>query len=267
MTATRGEDVAQPVDDLRIAGLVPFSTVDWPGKIAASVFLQGCPWKCPYCHNREILDPRVPGQIPWAQVEELLSKRRGLLDGLVFSGGEALMQASDHRGVSALEDALRRVHSLGFKTGLHTAGAYPERLRHLLDQGLLDWVGLDVKALPSEYEMVTGSPIASARVEASLESLVSHPEVDSEVRLTLWPPLGASSTSSTIRAEHMLQYAERVAKWSLVRGARNFALQRYRVPPGVRDEDYPGGDPGPNWDEEVALGRLQTLGFDTVSIR
>ena len=68
------------------------STVDWPGKFAASLFLQGCPWVCPYCHNSAIIDPRIPGVVAWSALEDLLARRRGLLDGVVFSGGEATRQ-------------------------------------------------------------------------------------------------------------------------------------------------------------------------------
>ena len=129
-------------DDLQIAGLVPMSTVDWPGKFVASVFCQGCPWECAYCQNCAILDPRIPGVVAWDALERLLARRHDLLDGVVFSGGEATRQL-------ALIPAMRRVRDLGFAVGLHTAGAYPARLRTLLEEGLVDWVGLDIKALPA----------------------------------------------------------------------------------------------------------------------
>ena len=112
-------------DDLQIAGLVPMSTVDWPGKFVASLFLQGCPWACPYCHNSAIIDPRIPGVVAWSALEDLLARRRGLLDGVVFSGGEATRQI-------VLGAAMARVRELGFGVGLHTAGPYPRRLEELL---------------------------------------------------------------------------------------------------------------------------------------
>ncbi|MBS6934822.1 MAG: anaerobic ribonucleoside-triphosphate reductase activating protein, partial [Actinomyces graevenitzii] len=133
---------------LQIAGLVPLSTVDWPGKLAASIFLQGCPWRCVYCQNHEILDPRTPGSVPWSQVVELLQRRRGLLDGLVFSGGEATRQPG-------LLSAAQEVKALGFAVGLHTAGIYPGNLARLLAADAVDWVGLDIKALPGpDYQQV-----------------------------------------------------------------------------------------------------------------
>ena len=104
---------------LLIGGLLPFTTIDYPGCLAAVLFCQGCPWRCVYCQNHEILDPRTPGSVPWSQVVELLQRRRGLLDGLVFSGGEATRQPG-------LLSAAQEVKALGFAVGLHTAGIYPD---------------------------------------------------------------------------------------------------------------------------------------------
>ena len=126
--------------DLQIAGLTPMSSVDWPGKFVATVFAQGCPWACRYCHNQAIIDPKIPGVVSWESVEELLGRRRGLLDGVVFSGGEATRQL-------AVLPAMQRVRELGFEVGLHTAGPYPARLREILRTGLVDRVGIDIKAI------------------------------------------------------------------------------------------------------------------------
>ena len=104
---------------LVVAGLTPLSSCDWPGQLVATAFLQGCPWRCTYCHNAAILDPRAPGTVPWRDVLDLLARRHGLLDGLVFSGGEPTRQArpvpTAARGACA-----------GFGVGLHTVGHVPE---------------------------------------------------------------------------------------------------------------------------------------------
>lgn len=149
-------------DSLAIAGLVPLSTVDWPGKLAAVVFLQGCPLACPYCQNEAILDPKVPGAVPWSQVEALLARRAGLLDGVVLTGGEALRQAG-------VVDAARRVREMGFGVGLHTAGAYPRALAKILPH--TDWVGIDVKAMPDDYAAATGFG-AGAKAWQSLDAVL-----------------------------------------------------------------------------------------------
>lgn len=279
--------------ELRIAGFVPFSSVDWPGKLVASVFAQGCPFACPYCHNHEILDPRAPGQVDWSEVTDLLGRRKGLLDGVVFSGGEAMMQAAPPRRAkgdastaadadtgrptaadSALGRAMRDVKDLGYETGLHFAGAYPNWLRDLLEAGLVDWVGMDVKAMPDQYEFVTGSSVADKKVEESLQVLADHPEVDHEVRLTLWPGLlrapGIPFTADIIEPEvagrMLLRYADDVAKWAHARGARKFALQRFQTQT-VRDEAVGDNIPQATWDDEEAKFMLQQVGFDWIQVR
>lgn len=151
-------------EDLAIAGLVPLSSVDWPDHLVATVFCQGCPWRCPYCQNSAILDPRTPGILPWPDVEELLVRRRGLLDGVVFTGGEALRQA-------AIVPAMERVRELGLSVGLHTAGAYPHRLAEVLE--LVDWVGLDIKAEPGDYREAAGFA-AGMKAWDSLELVLSE---------------------------------------------------------------------------------------------
>ena len=232
----------------QIAGLVPFSTVDWPGHICASIFLQGCPWKCPYCHNNAITDPKTPGVIKWGQVVSLLEKRGGLLDGVVFSGGEPLMQP-----VSTLEAALTEVKELGYKTGMHTGGSYPKKLGKLLDKQLIDWVGLDIKALPADYAQATGSvPVSAAKAEESLNILTRHPETGHEIRLTLWPPLAGDG--------NLIEYATQVAKWAHNHGAQNFTLQRYRPPNGAPDKNGA-------WGEAEAQAALKQIGFQNVAVR
>ncbi len=203
-------------EDLQIAGLVPMSSVDWPGRLTATAFCQGCPWRCTYCHNRAILSTRTPGQVPFAALEDLLRRRRGLLDGVVFSGGEATAQ-------HALVPAARRVRELGFSVGLHTGGAFPARLRSLLGIGadgeragepLVDWVGFDVKAAPTGYAALVGRSTAGARAGESLAILLAS-GVDHELRMTVTPSL----------VEQVPAVVELVAQ----AGGRALTLQRVRA--------------------------------------
>ncbi|WP_058234508.1 anaerobic ribonucleoside-triphosphate reductase activating protein [Devriesea agamarum] len=172
---------------LRIAGITALSTVDWPGQLVATVFCQGCPWRCGYCHNTSILDPKTAGVLPWDQVLSFMNSRRGLLDGMVFSGGEATMQ-------HAVYGAAAAVKQMGFAVGLHTGGAYPARLADLVGCGredmpvVVDWVGFDLKASPSGYTSTVGRPGAWQRVRESLGYLVTS-GIDYEARMTVTPAL------------------------------------------------------------------------------
>jgi anaerobic ribonucleoside-triphosphate reductase activating protein len=132
---------------LRVGGLTRCSATDYPGKLAAVVYCQGCAWRCGYCHNPELQSARGAREIPWADVVSFLERRRGLLDAVVFSGGEPTQQP----GLAA---AMRQVREMGFLVGLHTAGIVPWRLEKVLP--LADWVAMDAKAPFAEHERVTG---------------------------------------------------------------------------------------------------------------
>ncbi len=165
---------------LPVAGLTPLTTVDWPERLAATIFTRGCPWACPYCHNQDL--QAVDGQTyDWERVLDFLGSRRGLLDGVVVTGGEPCLHAS-------LPDALAEIRALGFGTALHTGGAFPDRLADILDAGLVDWVGLDFKAPFDEYPLVTGKAGSGERARRSLELLVES-GADFEVRTTVWTAL------------------------------------------------------------------------------
>lgn len=236
---------ADQARDLQIAGLTPMSSVDWPGKLAATVFCQGCPWLCPYCHNHAIIDPRIPGVVDWQKVEDLLARRRGLLDGVVFSGGEATRQIS-------LPAAMRRVKELGFKVGLHTAGPYPARLRQVLAEGLVDWVGMDIKAMPgAAYEQVAGRPGAGEKAWESLRILLEYPDVEHEVRLTVYPdgPVNPIEVAQALKEM----------------GVQSFALQQARstgAPTGFLADKQ-------GWDAQVAdwARKIEALGFAAFTFR
>ena len=160
---------------LRVGGFTPFTTIDFPGELAAVVYLQGCPWRCRYCHNGELLEAGGESPVAWDDVLDMLRTRRGLLDAVVFSGGEPTAQ-------QALGAAILDVRELGFKVGLHSAGCYPQRLASLLP--LLDWVGLDIKALPGDYPALTGVDHSGERAFQSLQ-LVLGSGVRYEARVTV----------------------------------------------------------------------------------
>ncbi len=186
---------------------MPLTTIDYPGELAAVVFCQGCPWRCRYCHNPELLDRSRPTSLDWEAVMALLRRRVGLLDAVVFSGGEPTLQ----RG---LAKAMAEVRRLGFKIGLHSAGCYPARLAEVLP--LVDWVGMDVKALPGDYPRLTGVPGSGERAWKSLQMLLTS-KVSHEVRVTVHDQL--------MTAQKLKALIGKLA----VAGARSIALQVCRA--------------------------------------
>ncbi|MCB2412850.1 anaerobic ribonucleoside-triphosphate reductase activating protein [Demequina sp. TTPB684] len=172
-----GPDAPVAADDLQIAGFERFSTVDWPGKLVASVFAQGCPWECAYCHNIGMQPMYVDGLLPWAAVSSHLAQRMGKLDGVIFSGGEPTRQR-------ALIPAMQEALAMGFGVGLHSAGAYPVRLADALTY--CSWLGLDIKATPEGYVDITGISASGAKAWESLEIAIAWGG-ELQVRLTVDP--------------------------------------------------------------------------------
>lgn len=176
---------------LAVSGLQKFSTCDWEGNMVATVFTQGCPLNCSYCHNPSLI-PTVDGTIHWQEVEAFLLSRKGLLDGVVFSGGEPTRQTS-------IVDAARVVREMGYKIGFHTMGIYPSRISALLEEGLVNWFGFDIKADWAQYPSVTlvNSSSQSSKAQRSLLSILSS-GLDYEVRTTVHPSLFSSEHIDSI---------------------------------------------------------------------
>ncbi len=216
-----GSDVAPTT--LEIGGLTPLTTIDFPGRLAAVIFFQGCPWRCGYCQNGHLIAPRAEHPYPWDQVLGFLERRQGLLDGVVFSGGEPTV----HKG---LDEALAQVRALGFETGLHTAGPYPDRLAAVLPR--LDWVGMDIKAPAAVYPALThGGPHSGERAWESLRRVLDS-GIAYEVRTTVHSDLLDAGTL-----------------WALARELADLGVARYVLQPCVSqrslDPSLRHAGPGP----------------------
>lgn len=193
---------------VRVGGFQRFTTLDYPGQLAAVIFLQGCPLRCEYCHNPDLIPPSGSVEIEWKTIETELLRRQGFLQAVVFSGGEPLMQ-------SGLAAAISRVRKMGFRIGLHTSGAAPARLAPL--KGLVDWVGFDIKAPFEAYGPVTGVPASGRRAQESYAELIAW-KIPHEVRTTVWPhrigPVQVRAIADSVEAG----------------GTRDFVLQEARHP-------------------------------------
>ena len=198
---------------IQIGGLVSFTTIDYPGKLAAVLFLHGCPFHCVYCSNEHLI-PVMDGEYDPDKVFDWIKQRVGKLEAIVFSGGEALMQAD------ATIEYMKRVRDLGFSIGLHTNGFYPDLLKKVSD--IVDWIGLDFKATRAHYKELTGIDVAYDRMIESLRYWVSTGR-GLEVRTTCDPRF--------ISKDDLLE----IAKISSDMGVKNFAVQKYT--PYHEDDD------------------------------
>ncbi|HBP37437.1 MAG TPA: anaerobic ribonucleoside-triphosphate reductase activating protein [Clostridiales bacterium] len=199
---------------MNIAGLVKSSTVDFPGQLAAVIFTAGCNLDCFYCHNRLLLTGSAP-RVEESEVMAFLNKRRGLLDGVVFSGGEPTLQPD-------LADWIRRVRDLDFKIKLDTNGTRPEILNQLISEKLLDYVAIDCKAPWERYPEICDCPDTDVEgIKQSLQ-ILRDAGLPWEIRTTVIPQLNIKDLQEIIRQ---------------IPPPPRYFLQRYNRPAIYRPED------------------------------
>ena len=202
-----------------IKGLQKTSLIDYPGYICATAFAFGCNFRCPYCHNPELVNggAELP-DIPIPELMDFLRRRRDLLDGLTVTGGEPLIHAG-------LPEFLAGVKALGLRVKLDTNGSNPFLLQRLLSEGLVDFIALDVKSSPSRYSEAIGVPAPLSNIEKSLR-LTLESGCEYELRCTILPRLHDERTLRELG--------------EFVRGAETLCLQRFRsvkvLDPSYADE-------------------------------
>ncbi len=194
-------------EQLRVGGFVPLTTLDYPDHLSCVVFCQGCAWRCRYCHNPDLIPPRGKQTQSWESILEFLQRRQGLLQAVVFSGGEATLQ-------HGLKSAMQDVKNLGFKVGLHTAGINTKALERVLPY--CDWVGFDVKALAEDTELITGVSGSGQANWQCLELLLAS-GVHYECRTTVHWDL--------IDPQRLLELAQRLS----TAGVAHFVVQHVRT--------------------------------------
>ena len=161
---------------MKIAGLQKMTLLDYPGKVACTVFLPGCNYRCPFCHNSGLLET-APEAITAKELLVFLEKRQGLLDGVCITGGEPTLQKD-------LPQFLEDIKALGYPVKLDTNGSNPTMLGQLLEQGLVDYVAMDVKNCPARYGETVGiADMPLDKTEQSLRLLLSG-RIDYELRTT-----------------------------------------------------------------------------------
>ncbi len=222
------------MESVPIGGYIPTSFLDYPGAAAAVVFLKGCPFRCPFCHNPELVIPGIGGES--FECDEILGdleRRKNFLDGVCVTGGEPT--ASE-----GLISFLEKIRSTGLRIKLDTNGARPDVLEEVLDRGLADYAAMDVKASREKYPLASGWKGDLSLVEKSI-SLLLRSGIPFEFRTTLVPGI------------HGLEDAPGIG--DLVRGAPLYVLQRFR-PGNTLDAAFSEADPMPAWFAEAFRERV-----------
>lgn len=192
-----------------LAGMQKLSLLDYPGVVACTLFTAGCNLRCPWCQNSGLVLPeRFPEEgLDPEEVLIFLTRRQGILDGVAVTGGEPLMQPQ-------LPDFLRRVRDLGYRIKLDTNGSFPERLRKLVEEGLLDYVAMDIKNGPSCYAETTGVSEVDMEIFRETKDFLLTDAVDYEFRTTV------------VKGLHTEESLLEAAEW--IRGAKVWYLQQFR---------------------------------------
>ena len=192
---------------MKFGGLQKLTLLDYPDKVAATVFTVGCNFRCPFCHNFSLVCGHgvEKQQFEEEEILQFLKKRSNLLEGVCVTGGEPLIQPE-------IESFLRKIRDMGYEIKLDTNGAYPEKLRFLIEQGLVDYVAMDVKNSKKLYAQTVGCKVDLAAIERSVELLKSG-VVNYEFRTTV---TATFHTDDSIRE---------TAQWLV--GAKRWYLQQF----------------------------------------
>ncbi len=201
---------------MRLGGLHKSSMIDYPGAVSAVLFLSGCNFCCPYCHNPSLARGACEETLSEQDFLNFLKKRRGFLDAVVVSGGEPTL-------AEELPDLCRRIREMGFDVKLDTNGSRPQMLRRLLQDGLLNYVAMDLKTLPRRYDALCAETDIQVKVEESI-ALLRSSGIDHEFRTTCVRPF--------VDEETVTQMAR------FISGAQRYFLQRFSAAGESLDPDF-----------------------------
>lgn len=191
---------------MEICGLQKLTLLDYPEKVACTVFTGGCNFRCPFCHNGDLVTGKAEAAISTEEFFRFLKKRQGILDGVCITGGEPLLQPD-------LEAFIREIRSLGYSVKLDTNGSMPDRLEDLAEKGLLDYVAMDLKNSPEHY----GTTIGIEGYDTG--------EVDRSIRFLMEGDVPCEFRTTVVREFHQRTDFEAMGQW--IRGAERYYLQQF----------------------------------------
>ncbi len=194
-------------DNLKISGMQKLTLLDYPGKTACLLFTQGCNFRCPFCHNKDLLKNEQASKIEKNEIFDYLKKRRGLIDGVCISGGEPLLQED-------IEEFIKEIKEMGFLVKLDTNGSNPLKLKRLIEQKLVDYIAMDIKNDFLKYDETVGiSKLNTQKIKESIE-IIENSKIDYEFRTTV------------VKQLHSLVELEKICKYL---GPKvNYCIQNYQ---------------------------------------
>lgn len=190
-----------------IHGLQKMTLLDFPGKVACTVFLSGCDLRCPFCHNAELIDGTAPAVMDETELLAFLKKRQGLLEGVAITGGEPLLRGEE------LVSLAEKIRELGYPLKLDTNGTHPDRLARLTDAGLVSYVAMDIKNSPERYAETSGLEHMDLGPVRESVSLLMAGNTEYEFRTT------------TVAELHDGESFRKIGEW--IRGAKRYYLQKF----------------------------------------
>lgn len=192
---------------MKLVGLQKMTVLDFPGRVACIVFTFGCNFRCPFCHNASLVVGDSDNQITEDEIFAYLKKRQGILDGVVVTGGEPLLQKD-------IEDFLRKIKTLGFEIKLDTNGTFPDKLKNIVNEGLVDYVAMDIKNSPEYYSVTAGvEDLNLEKIKESVDFLIGQNKVPYEFRTTI------------VAQYHSEDMMDKIGEF--IKGAENYYLQGF----------------------------------------
>lgn len=189
-----------------IDGLQKLTLLDYPGKMACTIFTHGCNFRCPFCHNASLVVSDNNQHISVDEIKDFLQKRKGMLDGVAITGGEPMLQKD-------LKEFIQLIKSFGYLVKLDTNGCFPEKLEELIDEGLVDYVAVDIKSTPEKYPILTGIDNFDATPIKKTVELLKQGRVPYEFRTTV------------VKELHEIEDFKEIAKW--LEGCEKYFLQQF----------------------------------------
>lgn len=179
---------------MKIGGIHKFTLIDYPGKMACTIFTLGCNLRCGFCHNASLVLPeKMDSPLEIDEIASFLKKRQDQLDGVVISGGEPLMQSN-------IFDFLAYIKELGYSVKIDTNGCFPKKLHHLIDEGLIDYIAMDIKNVFSKYNKTCGVTVNSDDIKQSIK-IIKESNLPHHFRTTFYKPEMTEKDLQTIKEE------------------------------------------------------------------